>query len=810
MHESRVDLHVHSKYSDRPTEWVLRRIGAPECYTPPRAVYDAARRRGMDFVTITDHNSIDGVTEIAHLPGVFVSSEITTYFPDDGCKVHVLCWNLTPAQFGEIDRLRENIVDLRDYLWQEQIPHSCAHPLYNINDRLTIAHIERLIVLFNVFETMNGGRNRRGNDLVTAILAGLRREDFEDMANRQRITPVGKSPWIKGVTGGSDDHSGVFVAKGFTICPKSATIDEFLQHVAGRRGRAGGLDGTPLSFAHSLYRIAYQYYRDRFLPGSSDRQIPRMLGAFFGPSQGPSGLRDRVSLYAKRIRRRPEEAAEIEFKRLVSNEMVALFGQDWLADDIVATPEQYEAINRRTFELSSRIANQLLFQFSKRFADKLSAGSIFGSLEALSAAGPILLGVAPYLFSFAHQSRDKQFLADVSRHFLHTTAPLGTAPRKAWFVDALTDVSGATRLVQVMCRIAAQHDHDLTLVSCADGGVNPEGRVQKFRPVGRFALPDDESVTLGFPPFLDVLDYCDRRQLTEIIVSTPSLTGLAAVAAAKILKLRLVGVYDTDLPQYIRHYTEDEAVEDAAWKYLRWFYEQMDLVYVLSRASLDRLVAKGLDPATLHLLPRGVDAVEFHPRHRRPGFWTRYGASTRALTVTYAGRVAKDKDLDVLADVYDLLAARRPDCTFAVVGDGPFLVAMRARLHHYPNVVFTGLLSGGELSAAYATSDICVFPGTSDTFGSAVLEAMASGVPVIVSESSGLAEIVEDGVSGLVTKGRSVAAMATAIERLLDEAATRRQLADTGRARAEACGWERIYLDVWRGVERARLTAGAI
>jgi glycosyltransferase involved in cell wall biosynthesis len=178
--------------------------------------------------------------------------------------------------------------------------------------------------------------------------------------------------------------------------------------------------------------------------------------------------------------------------------------------------------------------------------------------------------------------------------------------------------------------------------------------------------------------------------------------------------------------------------------------------------------------------------------------------------VTYAGRVAKDKDLDVLADVYDLLAARRPDCTFAVVGDGPFLVAMRARLHHYPNVVFTGLLSGGELSAAYATSDICVFPGTSDTFGSAVLEAMASGVPVIVAESSGLAEIVEDGVSGVVTKGRSVAGMAIAIESLLDDAGRRRQLAETGRARAEACGWERIYLDVWRGVERARLTAGAI
>ena len=75
----------------------------------------------MDFVTISDHNCIDGALEIAHLPGAFVSNEITTYFPDDGCKVHVLCWNITEAQFDEIQRLRENIVELRDYL------HTQAH-----------------------------------------------------------------------------------------------------------------------------------------------------------------------------------------------------------------------------------------------------------------------------------------------------------------------------------------------------------------------------------------------------------------------------------------------------------------------------------------------------------------------------------------------------------------------------------------------------------------------------------------------------------------------------------------------------------
>jgi predicted metal-dependent phosphoesterase TrpH len=77
---SRVDLHVHSKFSDRPTEWILRRIGSPECYTEPKAIYATAKRRGMQYVTISDRNCIQGALEIAHHEDVFIGNEITTYF----------------------------------------------------------------------------------------------------------------------------------------------------------------------------------------------------------------------------------------------------------------------------------------------------------------------------------------------------------------------------------------------------------------------------------------------------------------------------------------------------------------------------------------------------------------------------------------------------------------------------------------------------------------------------------------------------------------------------------------------------------
>jgi hypothetical protein len=159
-----------------------------------------------------------------------------------------------------------------------------------------------------------------------------------------------------------------------------------------RRGTSGGLDGTPLSFAHSLYSIGYQYYRDRFLSKSEGggALVLKVMGEIFGKQQTQLCLRDKVSYYANKIARRPERPAEIEFKRMISSEMVRLFEEDWLKDDFVASAERYEELNRRTFELSCNISNQLFFQFTKKFVKKLSSGSIFGSLEAMSAIGPIL------------------------------------------------------------------------------------------------------------------------------------------------------------------------------------------------------------------------------------------------------------------------------------------------------------------------------------------------------------------------------------------------------------------------------------
>src|SRR5881275_3115820 len=133
---SRCDLHIHSKFSARSEEWLFRRFDFPDSCTEPVDLYTQLRERGMDFVTITDHDSIDGCLAIADRLQTFISEQVTTYFPQDPCKIHLLVWGITEKQHQDIVIVRDNIFSLQRYLQSAQIAHSVAHPLYSINGKL--------------------------------------------------------------------------------------------------------------------------------------------------------------------------------------------------------------------------------------------------------------------------------------------------------------------------------------------------------------------------------------------------------------------------------------------------------------------------------------------------------------------------------------------------------------------------------------------------------------------------------------------------------------------------------------------------
>ncbi len=187
------------------------------------------------------------------------------------------------------------------------------------------------------------------------------------------------------------------------------------------------------------------------------------------------------------------------------------------------------------------------------------------------------------------------------------------------------------------------------------------------------------------------------------------------------------------------------------------------------------------------------------------GFDGRYGLGDGPVFV-YVGRVSVEKNLPQLAEAFGELLTRGRKANLAIVGDGPDLAALKEQCRGLP-VAFTGFLDGAELAAAYASADCMVFPSTSDTFGNAVLEAQASGLPAIVADRGGPPDLVRAHESGLVVDVHSPGALADAMDRFYTEPGLGKELARRALQNAAERTWEKVFRHLWDCTEEASVAA---
>jgi glycosyltransferase involved in cell wall biosynthesis len=366
--------------------------------------------------------------------------------------------------------------------------------------------------------------------------------------------------------------------------------------------------------------------------------------------------------------------------------------------------------------------------------------------------------------------------------------------KRAWFTDTLEDVNGVATTIRKMSAAGAEAGKKLEVIVSSSESHIHDIPIKNFPPIGEFELPEYELQKLSFPPILQMLDYIQREKFTEIIISTPGPVGLTALLAAKMLNLQTSGIYHTDFPQYVRILTEDSFLESVAWRFMHWFYGQLDTVFVNSEEYRQGWIKRGFDPAKLKILPRGLDIELFTPARRKPAFWEKFTAVNGQVRLLYVGRISREKDLDVLAEAYGRLRDERLPVQLFIVGHGPYSKKLAQLL---PEAVFTGYLTGMELATAYASADIFVFPSTTDTFGNVILEAQASGVPVIVSDSGGPKELVEDKTNGLVTRSRDVDDLMRAIRSLATDKAERKRMGAAARKSVIDRSWPNAFRKFW-------------
>ena len=312
------------------------------------------------------------------------------------------------------------------------------------------------------------------------------------------------------------------------------------------------------------------------------------------------------------------------------------------------------------------------------------------------------------------------------------------------------------------------------------------------------AFPLNNTYRFALPHFSQSL----KQELDEfgpdvIHFTTPSLLGFYAVKYAEGNNIPLAGTYHTHFAMYVKYYFRffsglSKFIQKLAWRITSWFYNRCKVALVPTAPIRNDMVEAGIDGKRLFIWGRGVNHALYNPS-RRDGVFIDNVTGKGKKRILFVSRIVMEKDLKTLISVYDRLTAIRDDVVFIVTGEGPSLQYLKRKM---PKAVFTGSLVKEDLARIYASSDVFVFPSITETFGNVVLEAMASGLPVVAAAKGGPMGIIQDGKTGYLAEPENPDDFSTKILYLLENPGEAKKIGEEARAYALMQNWESLSAEI--------------
>lgn len=356
----------------------------------------------------------------------------------------------------------------------------------------------------------------------------------------------------------------------------------------------------------------------------------------------------------------------------------------------------------------------------------------------------------------------------------------------ALFTDTYApQVNGVARTLERLASVIVARGGSVRVFTAHDPEATSAGGVEQFPSRSFWAYPQ---LRLAWPRQREVRAALAEYAPTIVHAATEFGVGLAGRRAARDLGIPFVSSYHTSFVAYAEHYGLG-LLARPGWHFMRWFHNGGLRTYCPTQAIVNEVNARGFERTAVW--SRGVDGARFSPTYRSASLRERLGATDDTLVLSYVGRLAAEKGLNVALDALALVEQARPrQVRFLVVGDGPYEQEVRARAPQ--GTLLTGKLHGTALSEAFASGDVFLFPSTTDTFGNVMLEAMASGVPVIGADVGPTREQLQAGGGWLAAPGNA-AAFARAIIALIDDRSRVREAATRALAIAAVKTWDVVW-----------------
>ncbi len=286
-----------------------------------------------------------------------------------------------------------------------------------------------------------------------------------------------------------------------------------------------------------------------------------------------------------------------------------------------------------------------------------------------------------------------------------------------------------------------------------------------------------------------------------IHINSPCSLGFAAVKFGEKFQIPVVATYHTHFPSYAKYYKISQ-LESLSWSYLRKLYNKCEKVFVPSLPILNELHDHGFTSA--EYLSHGVDTKMFNQSFKSAEWKNALGLKDKKI-ILYVGRLVWEKDLKTFTEIYSQIMSSRNDTIFVLAGDGPIRTDLEELM---PDAKFLGYQSGNNLSTIFASSDVFVFPSTTETFGNVIIEAMASGVPPVCARMGGTYGSVNENISGLICNPKDSFDFTNKINYLLDNEDERLKMSLAGIRYAKEQSWEIKFTQLYKSYFEAILNYG--
>ena len=557
---------------------------------------------------------------------------------------------------------------------------------------------------------------------------------MNSLVERYGIEPISSDPWVKGFTGGSDDHAGLFIGQTVTRCSCS-TRQAFIQQIKDKKSSAAGRCSDYKTFAFSIYKIFCDYSLN------SLNKAPGGMLAFINNVV----FEERQSRLRRWITKR-----KIKKGKNTKNKILLKFFDDvqsWSRNGSADIEEKLASTYNSMGLLLDEFFKMLIDSFMNDFA-KGDIGRLFRNLMS---SLPALFISVPFFSALRHLSQDRDMIFELREKYRGTQQTAGK--KVLWFTDTLDDLNGVSVTLSRFRKESIKRNLDLEFVTCSKGDIQHEKNERKviYLPVIHSITPDFyPSYTMRFPSLLASMEIIHECRPDHIVVSTPGPVGILGLTMAGVLGIECVSIYHTDFGAQALQIFEDEGMAAFIDSMIHRFYTFSSQIKVPTEEYINILEKQDFPVEKMSIFKRGFE-VE---KPAASGSWIKSFKTQSGIkdgfTLMWAGRVSKDKNVDFLFSVY--LEARRQikDLNLVLCGDGPDFHALKKQFGSDDRVHFKGRVEQQQLQLYYEISDLFVFPSTTDTFGMLILESQAKGLPAVVSDVGGPQEIIDDQKTGFV------------------------------------------------------------